>query len=484
MRALQQLATVALLVALAACGSDSAPLDARAERFALGPNAGNGGGFIPPGPAPSGGGGSGGGSGTVSLVTGSGGSGVTVTVANGSSTPAISVSLSPVVWQEQVTGTCTAPNAIKSVGSDGTVACTTGVVNAGAAPISCSGGSCTLALCTNGSLYLEASGSWACTTVSASLDTDASAQGSILTRGASLWAAWLDVFSTTSGDIGMVASATPTTPTGTNLTVADTTVAGRQFLTTNQATGLPSLMNQEFAHRYIQSAMPSTNQTLNTIIGMSALTATGTATARGALASTSLYTSIPRVGYVSASSAGSVGGARYNILTLWRGNAAGLGGFHAVFRFAVSDAVIVTTGRLFVGLENNLSAPTDIEPSTMTNVFGVCAGSADTQLHMCESGAVAQSEIAINGGSGFPVNGVTNSDVYELILNAAPNDSKISWRIRDLTTGVDSGDQVQSTAANLFGNGLFMTMQYWRSNSTTAAAVGIDNIGYYAETDY
>lgn len=61
MRAMRQLAVVALIAGLVACGGDGPSIDAGAQRFGIGPNPGNGGGFIPPGPAPSSGGGSGGG---------------------------------------------------------------------------------------------------------------------------------------------------------------------------------------------------------------------------------------------------------------------------------------------------------------------------------------------------------------------------------------------------------------------------------------
>ena len=76
-------------------------------------------------------------------------------------------------------------------------------------------------------------------------------------------------------------------------------------------------------------------------------TITGTATTRN-VATTSFFTSLRRIGYVSATSAGSSAGTRHGAAQFWRGNANGLGGFLYVARFGISQTQ--TNYRLFVGL--------------------------------------------------------------------------------------------------------------------------------------
>lgn len=420
--------------------------------------------------------GGGGGSGTVTSV--GCGSGVVCTPTNPSTTTVtITANLSG--------ATCGAGSAVTGFNAFGSGTC--GAFSppvTGTAPITCTGGVCSLNLCTNGSLYLEASGSWACTTVSGALDTITATQGALMFRGASLWSQWSDVSVPLSGDLTLAQSAFPTQPAaGSGQTISSTTIAGRPFLTTTTAlaTGVAGQMQDLIGRRSVQMLIPNAGANSLTALGTVA-TATGTPTARNP-ASTSFATSLKRIGYVSTAVIDSLAGVRYASAGFaWRGNAAGLGGFFAVFRFLVSDAVIVSVGRTFVGLESSVAAPSDVEPSTLTNVFGVCAGSADTQLKMCMSGGSAQAPVTINGGSGFPINTTTNTDVYELVISAKPDDTSVSWAVTDLTTGIGSSG-TQSGSASLFSSTTFMTYQYWRSNSGSSSAVGLDVVDYYEQQD-
>ena len=222
--------------------------------------------------------------------------------------------------------------------------------------------------------------------------------------------------------------------------------------------------------------------TVGSIGGLQLGVATGTLTAR-TLATTNLCTTLHRTGYVSSASAASATGQRTNLSTgTWlRGSATGEGGFFCVAKFMVSDATIVTTGRTFVGLQSSGSAPTDQDPAAETNVFGVGNGSGDTNLKMYMSGSVAQTPV--NLGTSFPVNGTTNTDCFELDLYAPPDASYIGWQVTDMATGAGSNG-TQSTTANLIANSTLLYPTFWRSNSTTAAAVGIDLISFTCETDY
>jgi hypothetical protein len=217
--------------------------------------------------------------------------------------------------------------------------------------------------------------------------------------------------------------------------------------------------------------------TLDTI-GTTPPTVSGTATARSP-GTSSLVDGIKRIGYVSTGIATSVTGVRNTTAQYWRGNAANCGGFHCLFRWAISDAPTVATGRIFVGLQAATGAPTDADPSGLSNLIGVGTNANDTVFQLYAAGAVAQARVSL--GANFPSN--TSTDVYELRLFCAPNAATITYRLRRLNTS-DVASGTISAAAALPASTTFLTQQMWRSNGVTATAVGIDLVGMFAETDF
>jgi hypothetical protein len=203
----------------------------------------------------------------------------------------------------------------------------------------------------------------------------------------------------------------------------------------------------------------------------------GTGTAR-TQTSTNLLTSSFRTGIVSSAAASSLSSVTGS-LKVWRGNATGLGGLFVVYRWAVSDAVLVGTANMFVGLISPASIlNTDTSPSTKTNLIGVGCNSGDTHLQLYAAGSVAQSRVDL--GASFPVN-TTNVDIYELTLYAPPNGTTVTYRLRRLNTG-DTTTGVIANAANLPDTNVFLGPQFFRSNGGTAAAVGIDVLTMYLES--
>lgn len=231
-------------------------------------------------------------------------------------------------------------------------------------------------------------------------------------------------------------------------------------------------------HRKLGTWLPE--HSIITATGMRSAATTGTATAR-VPASTNLLTSLRRIGAVSAAGAGSIGAfsPASTILQFWRGNAAGLGGFNALFRFAVSDAALVATANMFVGFKTSL--PTDNPPSGFTNLIGVGCDNGDTTLQLYAAGGAAQART--NLGANFPVN-TTDVDVYELGLFALPNGSEVRYHVRRLNVPAQA-PVVGSIpgGARLPASTTFFGPYFSRSNGGTAAAVGIDMIGCYIETD-
>jgi hypothetical protein len=105
------------------------------------------------------------------------------------------------------------------------------------------------------------------------------------------------------------------------------------------------------------------------LLGCPTLTALGTATAR-APAATNKARRMARLGYVSVATVGGFAGHYPTVLGRSLGDGTD-GGFLYIFRFVVSDAAAVAGARMFCGLRNAVTAPTNVEPSTLTNQIGV-----------------------------------------------------------------------------------------------------------------
>jgi len=218
--------------------------------------------------------------------------------------------------------------------------------------------------------------------------------------------------------------------------------------------------------------------------GIVAATTLGTATARN-VATTNVATRMKRLGYVSASTAGALAGPywpagaqQYTI-----GNGSGLGGFHNVWRFVVSDAAAVSGARQFTGWRSVVTAPTNVEPSSITNCFGLAKLSTDnTQWYIVYGGSAAQTSIALGTSLGAPT--LTNT-AWDLTFFSPPNSNNTVYYS---VTNLGSDVTVYGTLTGTAGTALPLSTALlapcsWRCNNATALAVGLDICSLYIETD-
>jgi hypothetical protein len=270
----------------------------------------------------------------------------------------------------------------------------------------------------------------------------------------------------------------PPPPAADTLAVYATKLGGRMMLAQRGPSGLDTTFQPNLGGNKCGIWMPPGGATtVPGVFGMSALTATGTGTAR-TVATTNLLTRMTRLGYVSAAAAGSLAGAREALGKYTVGAGGLLGGFFARFRFGVSDAAAVAGARMFVGLWSSTGAPTNVEPSTLTNAIGVAQLSTSPNLHLYVAGATATTPIDL--GSAFPAN-TLSADAYELTLFAPAAGGVVHYRVLRLNTG----DVAQgSITTNLPLGTQLLAIQAWRTNNATALAVGLDICGLYIETDY
>ncbi len=287
------------------------------------------------------------------------------------------------------------------------------------------------------------------------------------------------------GDLQFVPSATPTAPaTAGHCKLHDMPSAGRPMMSILGPAGSPSRLQPFLGSRSISMWSPKGAVATVDAFGANGPSATGTASVRNPT-NANMATSLKRVGYVSLSSAAAVTGARSTAAQFWRGTGPLQGGFHVVFRFFIADPVVVGTARMFVGLQQSAIAPTDVDPSSLSNLIGigVDTGDATLQLYCADGTPRARTALVIgsgpNTGGAFPAN-TTNTDVYELAMYASPNSAQITVQITRLNTG-DTTTTILTT--NLPVNSIFMTQSLWRSNGATAAAVHLDLISFYGEVE-
>jgi len=313
-------------------------------------------------------------------------------------------------------------------------------------------------------------------TASQLFDWVSSTDGVLLTRTGGSWAALANV-GTNGGDL-VFTSGTPTTPSAGTVKASGYALGGRQMLAMTDPDGFTAPVQACLGARKVVWWQPLPNSTNTSLMGLAAFSYVGTATAR-APAATGTVTGSRRLGLVSGVSAGSIAGARHGVLTWWRGDAAGRGGFHLVWRFNVADAVLVADARMFIGIIGTASAPTNVEPSTLTNLIGVGCNGGDTTMQLYAAGGSAQARS--NLGANFPIN-TTNADIYELHLYCAPNASSVGYTLIRVGGGVAPASGTITNAANLPSSTTLLTAQAWRTNNATVAACALDLHNFYVET--
>ena len=127
------------------------------------------------------------------------------------------------------------------------------------------------------------------------------------------------------------------------------------------------------------------------------------------------------------------------------------------------------------------SAPSNVEPSTLTNCIGIGHGAADDNLKLFHGGSAAQPPIDLGGN--FPAN-TRNTDAYELALFSAPNSGNVQWEVTRLNTGDRVAGVIENTDASVLPtNATLLAPWGYRTNNATALAVGLDVMSAYVETD-
>lgn len=190
---------------------------------------------------------------------------------------------------------------------------------------------------------------------------------------------------------------------------------------------------------------PLPNSTTLTGKGIT-FTVTGTATAF-TVANTNRITMTPVIeGLVTTASTTAVSGFRTNYLFFTCGDVtgtSGAGGFYLKMKWRPATGQTITTHRAFAGVRGSSAAPTDVNPSTLTNIIGMGWDAADTTVQILHNDGTGTAT-KINLGANFPRPNSDRSVLYVLELYAPRLVSEIRWKVTQLVTGASSSGTITS----------------------------------------
>lgn len=198
---------------------------------------------------------------------------------------------------------------------------------------------------------------------------------------------------------------------------------------------------------------------------------TGTATAAFASAA-NRYGRIPKIEYlVTVAAINAVAGFRtFHTYVSIGASSAGEGGFYFHGVFGPATGVSVATSRCFFGLTASVAAPTDVEPSTLTDCIGVAWDAADARLQIMHNDA-AGSCTKINLGASFTVPTVDRTSLYSLELYSPPGTTQsVSYTITDLISGATATGTITT---NLPSDSTLLALRGYLSVGGTNSVVGL-----------
>jgi len=212
------------------------------------------------------------------------------------------------------------------------------------------------------------------------------------------------------------------------------------------------------------------NNTSISAIGAAALTVTGTATATSVVGTT-FYNSIRKIeALVTVAATTAVAGYRNTVAQRFYGGvAAGSGGFYHRSIGGPATGVATTTHRFFMGLANSTTAPTDVEPSSITNILGIGYDAADTNVQFMYRGAGAVTKVDLGGSFAVPT--TDRSTIYQLVMSCKPGTTQaLDWHVTNITSGATASGSITTGGPSTTTT---LAERIWASVGGTSSVIGI-----------
>jgi hypothetical protein len=277
---------------------------------------------------------------------------------------------------------------------------------------------------------------------------------------------------------GVATTIDPLTPTA-GTTVFGRTRAGRSMTGQVDPSGSIYIFQPSLFANKVTWFTPQGNGTTVTSVNYGNST-TGTVTAAN-VATTSFFTSLRRVSYVTINTLGNSAGTRHNLAQFWRGNAAKLGGFFMVVRFGISQTK--TGYRWFVGMSATTGALGNVQPSTFLNILGLGQDTGDANIQfMHNDGTGAATKVDL--GVSWP-RPTAATQFYEFRLCCPSNGTNILWSLENLDPSAPAitGGDTTLVPTDIPSTTTLLSPQIWINNGTTNGVAAIDVASLYIETD-
>jgi hypothetical protein len=206
------------------------------------------------------------------------------------------------------------------------------------------------------------------------------------------------------------------------------------------------------------------------------INAVGTPTA-AAFATTRTHTAAKRIEYlVTTPATNAVAGviANAEVVRMPNSLSSARNGFIATFRWGPATGVATTTMRGFAGFVASASNPTDVEPSSLVNMFGMGWDAADTTVQFMSNDASGTATKTSVTSASVPTN--DRMDFYTLtIMVPMTNPLSVHWHIQEPEFGLSrNGSVTTDLPAN--DTALYPTM--WVSAGGTSSVVGMSMMSF------
>lgn len=327
--------------------------------------------------------------------------------------------------------------------------------------------------------FLRADGTWAAPPGGGG-GAPGGASGEIQFNNAGSFAGAADV-EIEGGQLRLPAIATPVAPAAGGVKLFGRDVAGRILPAFVGPSGLDSSLQPHYGRNKIATFIPAGNGAADTQTGI-LISATGTATAEN-VATNNLHNYMRRRSWrVTTASTTAVAGIRGGAVQFTIGGpSAGLGGFHLIWRWGPATGVTNAAHRAFVGMRNTTAAPTDVNPSTQTNICGMGYDSADANIQFMHNDGTGTAT-KIDLGAGFPKPNTDLTAVYEIAMFSRPGTpSAVTYEITNLVTNAVATGTVTT---DLPSTTTLIAPYSYMSVGGVSSVIGFSTMSLYIETDY
>lgn len=137
--------------------------------------------------------------------------------------------------------------------------------------------------------------------------------------------------------------------------------------------------------------------------------------------------------------------------------------------WAPATGVSTATNRAFCGITSSTSAPTDVQPSSLTDRFGMGWDAADANVQFMHNDA-SGSCTKIDLGANFVVPTTDRTQVYQLRMYSLPGSSIVNYTVTNVNTGNTASGTVST---DLPATTVMLAPRVWMSVGGTSSVIGI-----------